>query len=246
MRQLATDGAPEGLWLRAERQTGGRGRSGRMWISPPGNLHASTLVRLRDTDPPAPTLALVAGVALYQAVQPFFRHPGENRDPGTPDHPEIIAAFDPDLRGADRLQLKWPNDLLVGARKLAGILLERVEAAVVIGIGVNLAHHPEDQVRPATSLAAEGLLGPPADAFLTDLARGFEVTLSSWRERGLANIRAAWLDAAHPLGTSLVTHGPDGETLTGTFDGLDPDGACRLRLADGAVRLIHAGDVFLV
>jgi len=226
MRQLATDGAPEGLWLRAERQTGGRGRSGRMWVSPPGNLHASTLVRLRATDPPAPTLALVAGVALYEAVQPFFRHP--------------------DLRNADALQLKWPNDLLVGPRKLAGILLERVEAAVVIGIGVNLFHHPEDQPRPATSLAAEGCRTPPADAFLTDFARGFDATLASWREHGLANIRAAWLAVAHPLGTSLITHGPDGETLTGTFDGLGPDGACRLRLADGAVRLIHAGDVFLV
>lgn len=221
MKELAADGAPEGLWLRADRQTGGRGRGGRNWASPAGNLYASTLVRLRDSDPPAPTLALVAGVALFDAVAPFFC----GRD------------------GA--LLLKWPNDLLVGQRKLAGILLERVNAAVVIGIGVNLAHHPDDQTRPATSLAAEGRLQPPVEAFMTDLAQGFATALAAWRD-GLVAIRAAWLAAAHPVGARLSTHGPAGEALAGAFDGLDPSGACRLRLADGSIRLIHAGDVFLL
>lgn len=220
VKALAATGAPEGLWLRAERQTGGRGRSGRSWVSPPGNLYASTLVRLRSGDPPAPTLALAAGVGLFDALSPYFR-------------------------GDDRLMLKWPNDLLVGARKLAGILLERVDAVVIIGIGVNLAHHPEDQTRPATSLAAEGRLHPPAEAFMADLARSFAAALAAWRD-SLSEIRASWLAAAHPVGTPLATTGPGGEHLTGSFDGLDPDGACRLRLADGGIRLIHAGDVFLV
>lgn len=220
LKQFAADGAPEGLWLRADRQTGGRGRSGRSWISPPGNLYASTLVRLRTDDPSAPTLALVAGVALHETVAPYF-------DEG------------------DGLALKWPNDLLVAGRKLAGILLERVDAAVVIGVGVNLAYHPEEQTRPATSLAAEGRLHPTADVFVVDLATSFAATLARWRE-SLAEIRTAWLAAAHPVGTQLATHGASGEPLTGTFDGLDPAGACRLRLADGSVRLIHAGDVFLV
>ena len=223
LKRLAADGAPEGLWLRAERQTDGRGRSGRAWASPPGNLYASTLVRLRDGDPPAPTLALAAGVALFDAVSPYLRHPGE---------------------GGDDVLLKWPNDLLVGRRKLAGILLERVEAAVIIGIGANLASYPEDADRPATSLAAEASVAPSPDIFLADLSRRFATTLACWRN-GLADIREDWLARAHPVGTPLSTHDAAGERVAGAFDGLDAGGACRLRLADGEVRLIHAGDLFL-
>lgn len=192
-------------------------------MSPPGNLYASTLVRLRAGDPPASTLALVAGVALHGAVSPFF---------GAGHH--------------SRPFLKWPNDLLVGPDKLAGILLERVEAAVVIGIGVNLTSHPDDTDRPATDIAAETGTVPLPDAFAEDLARGFASLLDRWREEGFAPIRAAWLAAAHPVGTPLATHGAAGEPLSGTFDGLEPEGALRLRLADGGVRLIHAGDVLLV
>jgi BirA family biotin operon repressor/biotin-[acetyl-CoA-carboxylase] ligase len=206
---LAREGALEGLWLRADRQTGGKGRQGRAWQSPAGNLHASTLVRLQPGDPPAPTLALVAAVALHDAVR---RHAPEAR-------------------------IKWPNDLLVDGAKLAGILLERQGDAVIVGFGVNLAYHPEDLDRPATSLK------PPVapDPFLECLATAFAARLGAWRAEGLAPIRTAWLAAAHPIGTALVTHDADG-----TFDGLDESGALRLRLPGGAVRLIHAGDVFLL
>ena len=137
-----------------------------------------------------------------------------------------------------------PNDLLVGPRKLAGILLERVDAAVVIGVGANLASHPEGTERPATSLVAETSIAVGADLFLADLASGFARLLAQWRD-GLSAIRDAWLTAAHPVGTALVTHETTGAPLAGAFDGLEPGGACRLRLADGGVRLIHAGDVFL-
>lgn len=205
---LARDGAREGTWLRAERQTGGRGRQGRAWQSPPGNLHASTLVRLRPDDPPAPTLALVAAVALH----------------------EVVAIYAPTV------QIKWPNDLLFDGAKLAGILLERQGDAVILGFGVNLASHPEGLDRPAASLAAA--IAP--DAFLTRLAAAFETWLARWRAEGLAPVRAAWLAAAHPLGTPLVAN-----EARGTFDGLDESGALRLRLADGGLRVIHAGDVFL-
>src|SRR5690349_18502921 len=108
---LAASGAAEGLWLRAEQQSGGKGRQGRAWRSPPGNLYASTLVRLRSGDPPAPSLALVAAVALH----------------------DTATLFAPD----GEIRIKWPNDLLVGPSKLAGILLERAGEAVVIGFGVN-------------------------------------------------------------------------------------------------------------
>ena len=206
---LARDGAPEGLWLRAERQTGGKGRQGRAWQSPPGNLHASTLVRIDPKHPPPPSLALVAAVALHDAIALHTR----------------------------RARIKWPNDIIINRAKLAGILLERRGDAVVIGFGVNLAHHPEDLDRPAASLGAR----VTPDALLRRLAACFEYWLDRWRNAGHAPLRDAWLEAPHPVGTPLSSG-----CTEGTFDGLDETGALRLRLADGAIRIVHAGEVFVV
>ena len=174
-------GAPEGTWLRAERQTGGRGRQGRGWQSPPGNLYASTLVRLAPGDPAAPTLALVGAVALH----------------------EVAAAFAP---GANFV-VKWPNDLLAAGAKLAGILLEREGDAVVVGFGVNLAHFPTGLERPATSLAALAGAAPDPATFLDALASAFARWLGRWRSEGLAPIRRQWLAVAHPPGTALSAAG---------------------------------------
>ncbi|RZF64903.1 biotin--[acetyl-CoA-carboxylase] ligase [Sphingomonas populi] len=220
MLDLARSGASEGLWLRAERQTGGRGRQGRTWVSPPGNLYTSTLVRLRPTDPEAASLALVAAVALEEAVR---AHLGD----------AVVA------------MLKWPNDLLLDGAKLSGILLERAGDAVVIGIGVNLAHHPHDLDRAATSLAAHGAIVDPA-AFQETLADAFARWLGVWRGQGLAPVRTRWLERAHSPGTPLTARLPDGSALDGLFDGLDASGALVLRLADGGRRVIHAGDIFLL
>lgn len=206
---LARDGAPEGLWLRAERQSGGKGRQGRAWQSPPGNLYASTLVRVDPKHPPPPTLALVAAVALHEAVS----------------------------RHTNRARIKWPNDITINRAKLAGILLERQGDAVVIGFGVNLAYHPEDLDRPAASLGAR----VTPEVLLRRLAACFEHWLERWKTEGLAPVRAAWLTAAYPVGTPLASSGAEG-----VFDGLDETGALRLRLADGAIRVVHAGDVFLI
>jgi BirA family biotin operon repressor/biotin-[acetyl-CoA-carboxylase] ligase len=221
---LAREGAGEGVWVRADVQTGGRGRLGRTWVSPPGNLYASTLVRLMRGDPPPSTLALVAAVALD----------------------ELIGS----MVGRDRLRIKWPNDLLLRVGqdwcKLTGILLERADDAIVIGIGVNLAHFPTDLGRPVTSLAAAGI-DPPAPAnFAADLADAFSRWLGRWRSEGLAPVRRRWLERAHPIGTALVTRTADGSAIEGLFDGLAEDGALRLRLADGGVHVMHAGDVFLL
>ena len=177
---LARDGAPEGLWLRAGRQTGGKGRQGRAWQSPPGNLYASTLVRLRQGDPPAPTLALVAAVALHE-----------------------VAAIHSEGRD---LRIKWPNDLLLDGGKLAGILLERSGDAVVIGFGVNLARPPEGLDAPVAGLGEE--LKP--EAMLEMLAEAFARWLGRWRREGLDPIRARWLAAAHPIGTALSTPDGEG------------------------------------
>jgi BirA family transcriptional regulator, biotin operon repressor / biotin---[acetyl-CoA-carboxylase] ligase len=171
------------------------------------------VVRLQEGDPPPPTLALAAAVALY----------------------EIVSS------SVSEVRIKWPNDLLVEGAKLAGILLERVEDAVVIGFGVNLAHHPTDLGRAATDMATlTGNVEDPA-IFLERLAESFSRLLGRWRGEGLAPIRSRWLAAAHPVGTALSTGG-----VEGLFDGLDETGSLRMRLADGSTHVIHAGDVFLI
>jgi BirA family transcriptional regulator, biotin operon repressor / biotin---[acetyl-CoA-carboxylase] ligase len=217
MLALAGQGAPEGLWLRAVEQTAGRGRLGRTWVSPPGNLYASTIVRLRPTDPSPATLALVASVALDETLRAYGAAPW----------------------------IKWPNDLFIGDAKLTGILLERSGDAVVVGIGVNLAHHPEGLDRAVTSLAAEGVPAPEPEVFLRDLATAFERWLGTWRS-GLEAVRQRWLERAHPIGTALSVRLPDQRPLEGLFDGLDQEGALRLRLAHGECQVIHAGDVFTI
>ncbi len=150
---------------------------------------------------------------------------------------EVVSAYAP----VHRIMIKWPNDLLVEGAKLAGILLERAEEAVVIGIGVNLADHPPGLDRPATSLAELVGSAPEPGGFLETLAESFARWLGRWRGEGLAPVRSGWLAAAHPIGTALSTGAGEG-----LFEGLDEMGALRLRLADGSSRVIHAGDVFLI
>jgi BirA family biotin operon repressor/biotin-[acetyl-CoA-carboxylase] ligase len=212
--------AEEGVWLRAERQTAGRGRENRAWESPVGNLYTSTLVRLRPDDPPAPTLALVTAVALEETVRLALP-----------------------ARAHSRLALKWPNDLLIAGAKLSGILLERAGDYVVIGAGVNVAHHPALADRATTSLHAEGATVDVAD-FARNLADMVAAWITIWRAQGLPPIVARWCERAHPPGSPLRARLPDGEVVEGAFDTLAADGALVLRLADGGRRVIHAGDVF--
>ncbi len=141
--------------------------------------------------------------------------------------------------------LKWPNDLLIDGAKVSGILLERVDDAVVVGIGVNVAHHPELPDRRSTSLAEQGAAITPAE-LLEKLAEMLAAWLAIWRAEGLAPIVKRWVERAHPPGTPLRARLADGGEVLGTFETLAPDGALMLRLVDGSVRAIHAGDVFLV
>ncbi|WP_262982697.1 biotin--[acetyl-CoA-carboxylase] ligase [Sphingobium sp. SCG-1] len=219
MRVLAGEGAPEGLWLRAETQTGGKGRLDRAWESPPGNLYCSTLVRLQANDPPPATLALVAAVAVWRTVNMML--------PG-------------------RVQIKWPNDILIGPAKLSGMLLERVGDAILLGIGINIMAHPDLPDRLTTSLWSQGAVdATPADV-LEQLSRTFHELLMQWRSFGLDPIRTLWLQAAHPRGTPLKVNLPDGMSFKGQFHSLDSSGALILDQADGGSRTIHAGDVFLL
>jgi BirA family biotin operon repressor/biotin-[acetyl-CoA-carboxylase] ligase len=192
-------------------------------------------VRVRP-EQQAATLALVAAVALEETVSTFL-FPGEGRGPVSGG-----SQLGPGRRRGT--MLKWPNDLLIDGGKLSGILLERADDAVVIGFGVNLAHHPENLDRPATSLAAHGVT-PDPQIFAETLAESFARWVGRWRD-ALAPVRDRWLARAHPVGTALTARLADGSSVDGLFDGLTGDGALILRLADGSHRVIHAADVFLL
>lgn len=207
--------AIEGDWLVALRQDAGRGRHGRAWETVEGNFLGSTIVQLRGDDPPAPVLALAAGLALIEAVEV-----------AAPDAP---------------LSLKWPNDLMLGDAKLAGILLERSGDKVVAGFGVNLAAAPVIEGRKTASLG--GVMAPQAFAPL--LAASFARVLAAWRSADPGAFAQAWLARAHPVGTPLDVHSGPGERISGRFDGVETDGAMRLRTTSGAVEIIRAGDVTL-
>lgn len=222
----AAAGEPGPLWIWSARQSHGRGRAGREWQSRQGNLFASLLVVINCPLRTAAQLALLAGVVAYDTVSKLL---------GPEKQAELI--------------LKWPNDILLGEAKLAGMLLENVGAAsdtrstVVIGTGINLSSHPQDIPRPATSLAAHGVDVTPAAA-LEALAETTDAWLARWGDgAGFPTVRRAWLDRAGPTGRPLRVELNDTET-EGLYAGLDANGALRLLTADGSERRVTAGDVF--
>jgi BirA family biotin operon repressor/biotin-[acetyl-CoA-carboxylase] ligase len=216
----------EGFWLRAERQTGGRGRAGRTWESPPGNLYCSTVVNLRADDHPAPSISLLAGLAVHDLLRGQLLNGG--------------------IRGlAEQRWLKWPNDVLYNGAKMAGILCERLGDSVVVGIGVNVAVAPSISGHPTIAIHDQnGRNANEPGRVLEFLAPLFAHRLQRWRETPLAATLVEWESRAHEHGTVLRAM-ENSEVVVGEFDGLANDGALRLRLADGSVRVIHAGDVML-
>jgi BirA family biotin operon repressor/biotin-[acetyl-CoA-carboxylase] ligase len=212
---LADAGAVEGDWLVALIQDSGRGRQGRKWLGREGNFYGSTLVELRPSDAAAASLSLVAGLAAIEAV-------------------ECVGSDLP-------LMLKWPNDLLLSGKKLGGILLERSGDRVVVGFGVNLGSAPALPDRKTASL--DGRVSPNAFSLL--LAPRFEKLLGLWRNSGPQLMAHAWLARAHPIGSRLEVHTSPAEKVSGTFVGLEPDGALRLQLPSGEIEIVRAGDVEL-
>jgi BirA family transcriptional regulator, biotin operon repressor / biotin---[acetyl-CoA-carboxylase] ligase len=221
-RIAAGETVAEGRWLRAERQSGGRGRMGRHWESPKGNLYCSTVVHLHADDPPAHSLSFVTGLAVHDMLATQM------------------------MVSRDQRWLKWPNDIVWDGAKMAGMLLERSGDSVVVGIGVNVAFAPEITGRATTCIhTANGRNANSAGRILDFLAPFFAERLARWRARGLADTLDEWLDRAHTIGTVMSVHGDATTKVSGTFAGLAPDGALRLAMADGSVHVIHAGDVLL-
>ena len=222
-RRRAAVGERGPLWICAKRQTAGRGRRGREWESPEGNLMATLLIAPGVTPPEAARLSFVAALAVH----------------------DLVASYA--TRSA--VKVKWPNDVLIDGKKVAGILLESSGDAgvdvlpwVAVGTGVNLMHAPTAAQYPATFVGAHGPAPSPAEA-LAALAEAWETRFRTWRVSGFAAIRDAWLGVAAGLGQAIEVRLP-GETLTGRFETLMPDGALSLLLPSGARRAITAGEVF--
>jgi BirA family transcriptional regulator, biotin operon repressor / biotin---[acetyl-CoA-carboxylase] ligase len=222
---LARRGEQGPLWIVAGRQTAGRGRRGNEWISEPGNLYATLL--LSDPGPAerAPELSFVAALAVHDAIVTCAR----------------------ELRA--RLAFKWPNDVLCAGAKLGGILIESeivgTRLVMAIGIGVNCRHHPSQTTYPATDLAAAGAEVSASDLFCA-LSAAMVQRLSQWRGGGgFSEIRSDWLDRAIGIGAGMTVRLP-GRELFGRCEALDVHGRLLLRLADGTLETIAAGDVFPV
>lgn len=218
-RRRARLGERGPIWLCAERQEAGRGRRGRTWVSETGNLHASILFAPERPAGERPQLSFVAALALHDA---------------------LVAHL-----GADKgLRLKWPNDILLDGRKLAGILLEAEGALVIAGFGVNLLHHPADMERPATSVLAARGRRIAAPDLLDSLSASFLLRRNIWRADGFRSIRTDWLLRAEGIGGAVVARLGNGEEREGRWSGIGEDGALLLTAPDGTTEEIKAGDIF--
>ncbi len=215
-RDIASDGAVHGTVVTARVQTGGRGRSGRQWSSPAGNMYATIILRPAGEPRRAPELGFVCALAVAEAVDA--------------------------LAGAGT-RLKWPNDALRDGAKLAGILLERLsDGAVLAGIGINVAFKPDNTPYPVTSLRALGCSAGPddvLDALIDRLAAGW----TAWEADGFAPVLARWRARGPDLGAKLRVRLETG-IVTGAFAGLGTDGRLLLDTEAGR-RTLVAGDVLL-
>ncbi len=235
-RRRARGGERGPLWLVTGDQTAGRGRRGRDWQSPPGNLAASFLEIMRLPPAAAATLGFVAGLATRRALAQVSAAASSGAGGGA------------DPASGPRFELKWPNDVLCGGAKIAGILLESEAAgddaiAVAVGIGVNVVAAPSDVPYPATSLAALGVAAS-AEAVFAALGEAWADGLRVWDHgRGFEAIRGEWLAHAAGLGQPILVVA-DGVTHAGVFETIDADGRLVLAVSGRANLTIGAGDVF--
>jgi BirA family biotin operon repressor/biotin-[acetyl-CoA-carboxylase] ligase len=225
-RRRADAGETGPLWIVARRQTAGRGRRGRQWESQDGNLFSTLMQLTRKSPAEAAQVTFVAALAIA----------------------DLLDAWAP----ASLVTIKWPNDVMLAGQKASGVLVESGAHEsgglwLAVGIGINLVSAPEGTERPATALAlhlrGDAASPPTIEAASAKLAAAFDIWMTRWETLGFQPILDAW---------SARTAGLDGpavarlgrETIEGRAEGVGPDGALKLRLADGSLRLISAGDVF--
>ncbi len=228
-RQALSDGAASGAAFQALIQTKGRGRHGRFWSSPKGNLYLSVVFLPTRPMMEWPGVSLVVSVALAKALD------------------QVIAP--------NRISLKWPNDVLVDGKKIAGILIEAHEKGLIIGVGVNLVSAPEvtEGGWPAICLAdiinntrqdkaaSEAMI--TLDAFRDGLIIEMEAALSNWQDSGFQECLQEWMARAAFLGQKIYIQDEAHDTIEGVFRGINPDGTMRLELAGGDMLSLAAGDV---
>jgi BirA family biotin operon repressor/biotin-[acetyl-CoA-carboxylase] ligase len=263
--KAAEAGEPEGLVIWALKQTAGRGRHGRTWESPEGNLFASILLRPGCDARHAGHYGFVAALAVRDTVieclgfnktggvpLPLREGLGEgakNLDPPPAKSKNLLRKskiLRPPPQGG-RVTLKWPNDVLADGKKVSGILLEAAPVKngtidwLVIGIGINVEHEPENALYPATSLRAAGAAPPPLSDILDKLLGHLFRRKNVLENEGFAVLRAAWLE--HAQKGKLSVRLPD-RMMEGEFAGIGDNGNLVLQLADGTKQAIAVGDVF--
>ena len=222
-KRLAGDGAASGTVVWARQQTAGKARRGREWVSKPGNLYCSVLLRPNRPAAEAMQISFVAATALADT---------------------LVAVLAPSAT----VECKWPNDVLVDGRKVAGILLESSARNglapdwLVVGVGVNVEHHPLSAEFPATSLRDAGGEDVSVTRMLTSFCHYFDSWFTAWSAEGFPPVRKAWLNRARGVGTPLTVR-LERETISGTFTGVDTHGALIVEMAEGT-RRITSGDVF--
>jgi BirA family biotin operon repressor/biotin-[acetyl-CoA-carboxylase] ligase len=215
--------APDGTLIWSLEQTLGRGRRGREWQSPKGNLYTSLILRPEVSLLEAAQLGFVASLAVYDALGKI----------GPAGH---------------QVQCKWPNDILLNKKKVAGILLESAGGAeskhpdwIILGMGLNVAWHPEDTEYPATSLRFEGWSNTLEEVIST-YTKSFLSWMNSWLDNGFASIREDWMRRCKGIGEEIEVR-LEKENLIGIFEDIEEDGALRLNV-NGKTQRIAAGDVF--
>jgi BirA family biotin operon repressor/biotin-[acetyl-CoA-carboxylase] ligase len=213
--RLAASGAPHGTVIQADEQITGRGRLFRMWLSPPGNLYMSVILRIGLSPARTAEISFLAALAVADTVRTLL--PQQNR-----------------------VHLKWPNDVLVNEAKISGILLENANDAIVLGIGLNILWAPQDISYGATAIVANGGVASADDARDVLLDRLADY-LALWQSEGFDPIHRAWLDRTCPIGATIhVNMGR--KVINGKFAGLGTDGALFIE-TEGGVRRVIAGDV---
>lgn len=215
-------GHPEESFIFAKTQTKGRGRQGRVWNSPKGNLYASLILRPRVPSALWHQCGFVAGLALAETIDLIF--------------PQKIPSIEP------HLSLKWPNDILLERRKVAGVLLETEGDFLLLGLGVNLVSHPLDTRHPACHLG-EWFPAPDPTSLLSCFGSAFRHAYDFWQAQGFSLFRKRWLVQAEGLGKRMQVSLPGEKTLAGIFRGVDPQGALLLQGKDQVCETIHAGEI---